>query len=120
MHKLFFPFILAAAVLMLTSCADQFPAVQSSNNVPADKSAYIGEWQSESITLVINKDGNVTYNQKKGVVNSSISGPIKNFTGNNFEIGMGPLAKTFIVSAAPHKEDNAWKMTVDGNELTRK
>lgn len=53
-------------------------------------------------------------------MNKSIDAPLKEFQGDNFVVGVGPIATTFVVSARPHQDGSAWKMTVDGVELTKK
>jgi hypothetical protein len=88
--------------------------------LPADKAAYAGEWHGAGMTLLITQDGSVKYTRVDGNANKSIDGPLKEFEGNNFSVGVGPLATTFIVSAAPHPDGSTWKMTVDTIELTRK
>ncbi len=87
--------------------------------VPAEKAAYVGEWQEKTMYLLITSDGSVRYKRLKGGVTTTISGPLKGFDGNNFDVGVGPMSTTFIVSKAPHQEAGRWKMVVDDVELTR-
>ncbi len=88
--------------------------------IPAEKAAYIGEWSGFAMSLLITQDGSVAYRRLEGGVNKSIDGPLKEFQGNNFVVGVGPASTTFLVSAAPHLDGAVWKMTVDGVELTKK
>jgi hypothetical protein len=45
---------------------------------------------------------------------------LKEFTGDDFSVGIGPMTTTFDVSKPPHQDkDGSWRMTVDGLELTR-
>ena len=87
--------------------------------VPLDKVAYVGEWQSASMALVITQDGKVVYKRVKGSSTTSVNGPIQKFEGNNFVVGIPYLTTTFEVSKPPFQQDGRWKMVVDGVELTR-
>jgi hypothetical protein len=87
--------------------------------VPAEKAAYLGEWHTTTMYLLITADGSVRYKRLRGGATTSIDGPLKGFAGNDFEVGVGPLSTTFIVSEPPHLDAGEWKMTVDGVELTR-
>jgi hypothetical protein len=87
--------------------------------VPLDKAAYIGRWEAPQMSLLITADGNVRYRRIEGGTSKSVTGPLKGFKGNNFEVGVGPITTTFVVTAPPRREGNAMKMTVDGVELTR-
>lgn len=87
--------------------------------VPADKAQYVGQWHAESMYLFISADGRVEYNRRSGNGHVSINGPIQRFTGNNFDVGLGPFSTTFVVSRPPWKDDGQWKMVVDGVELVR-
>lgn len=87
--------------------------------VPPEKSAYVGEWQEKTIYLLITQDGSVRYKRLKGGVSTSIEGPLKGFSGNDFEVGIGPMATTFIVSKPPYQDGEKWKMVVDDVELTK-
>ncbi len=88
--------------------------------VPSEKAAYVGQWSGLAMAILITQDGSVAYRRLKGGVSKSIDGPLKGFEGNNFIVGVGPISTTFIVSAPPHLDGDAWKMTVDGIELTKK
>ena len=44
---------------------------------------------------------------------------VEQMIGDDFEVGIGPIATTFKVSKTPYKEGETWKMVVDGVELTR-
>lgn len=87
--------------------------------VPADKAAYVGEWQSREMYLLITQDGSVKYKRIKGGVTKSVSGPLKAFEGDNFIVGVPMITTTFVVSQAPHLEQHQWKMTVDGVVLVK-
>lgn len=87
--------------------------------VPPEKSAYIGEWEGKAFYLLITEDGSVQYKRVKNGVTTTINSPIKKFDGDNFEVGIGPMATTFFVSKPPYQDGENWKMVVDGAELIR-
>jgi len=87
--------------------------------VPSDKASYVGEWHGTAMALLITQDGSVAYKRLHEGVNKSIDGPLKEFQGNNFVVGVGFLTTTFVVSAPPHQVGDDWKMIVDGVELTK-
>ena len=87
--------------------------------IPPEKSAYVGVWQGNSMYLRITKNGSVRYKRVRGATTTSVNGPIKDFDGNNFEVGVGPMSTTFIVSKPPFQDGGQWKMVVDDVELTR-
>ncbi|MBC3882630.1 hypothetical protein H8K35_14655 [Undibacterium sp. LX40W] len=89
------------------------------NPVPQAKSVYVGEWQEKTMYLLITQDGSVRYKRLKDGVTTSLEAPLKGFTGDNFEVGIGPMSTTFIVNQAPHQEGDKWKMVVDGIELVK-
>lgn len=101
---------IAIFALTLTGCGKP---------VPPEKSSYVGEWQEKAMYLVITQDGSVNYKRLNGGVTTSVSGPLKGFQGNNFEVGVGPMSTTFVVSKPPYQEGEQWKMVVDGVILTR-
>jgi hypothetical protein len=87
--------------------------------VPADKSAYVGEWQHPAMYLLLTADGSVRYKRLAGGGSTSIEGPLKGFHGNDFDVGIGPMSTTFVVSKPPHAEGGRWHMMVDGVDLVR-
>jgi hypothetical protein len=87
--------------------------------VPQEKLAYVGEWQDKTMYLMITQDGSVKYKRLKDGATTSIDGPLQGFSGDNFEVGLGPAKTTFIVSKPPYQDGDAWKMIVDGLELTK-
>lgn len=89
------------------------------NPVPPEKADYVGEWQQPTMYLLITPDGSVSYKRLKGGATTSIDGPLKGFSGDDFEVGVGPLSTMFDVSRPPHRVEGKWKMIVDGVELTR-
>ncbi len=87
--------------------------------VPSEKSAYVGEWREKDMYLMIKADGTVRYQRFKDGIRRTINAPIKAFAGDNFEVGIGAASTTFVVSKPPYRDGSAWKMVVDGVELTR-
>ena len=102
--------VILAFALLVTAC---------SNPVPEGKLNYVGEWRSKEMYLLILKDGTVSYKRLKGGGNVSINGPLKEFVGNNFVVGVAFLTTTFEVSQTPELINGVWKMTVDGVQLTK-
>lgn len=97
-------------VLLLAACSEP---------LPTDKYNYAGEWRGEAVYLLITMDGSVSYKRLKGGVTTTINAPLKRFDGDNFEVGVGPMTTTFVVSKAPYQDEGRWKMVVDGVELSR-
>jgi hypothetical protein len=106
--------ITSIVFLTITSCG------MKGIKVPADKKDYVGVWSSMEIQLAIYESGRVEYEKKSGGSSKSIKAPIQKFEGNNFVVGALGMNTTFVVSDPPHQDSTGvWKMTVDGNELTR-
>ena len=97
-------------ILMISGC---------SKPVDSAHLDYVGEWQSKEMYLLILADGSVSYKRLKGGVSTSVSGPLKEFVGDNFVVGFAFLTTTFDVSEAPHQVDDNWEMVVDGVRLVR-
>jgi hypothetical protein len=87
--------------------------------VPANKSAYVGEWLGEKMRLKLHQDGKVEYKRDQPGKNVSLSIELQGFNGDNFDAGWGIVHSTFVVSTPPHRDHGKWKMTVDGVELTK-
>jgi len=103
-------FIVMGMTIFLSACGKP---------VPPEKSAYVGEWREKVMYLLITQDGGVRYKRFKGGANVSVDGPLKQFDGDNFEVGIGPASTTFVVTRPPYQDGNEWKMVVDGVELTK-
>ena len=84
-----------------------------------DKQGYVGEWQSKEMQLLILQDGTVAYKRLKGGGTTSINGPLKEFSGDDFIVGILFLTTTFDVSQPPTQVDGQWQMVVDGVQLTK-
>jgi len=101
-----------ALMLALALCACGKP-------LPPERAAYAGEWSAPSMYLQITQEGGVNYKRVAGANTTTVNAPIQEFEGNNMVVGVGPMSTKFIVSVPPHQVGTAWKMTVDGVELTR-
>ncbi|PZO10110.1 MAG: hypothetical protein DCF27_03465 [Lysobacteraceae bacterium] len=88
--------------------------------LPVDKRDYIGHWQGEGVRLVVQADGQASYERVKDRRRTSINGPTHSFTTHGFKIGIGPLSASFKVRSPPTQIDGKWRMTVDGVVLTRR
>jgi hypothetical protein len=97
-------------ILLLSGCAQP---------LPEDRLHYVGDWQSKEMRLLILADGTVAYKRLKGGGSTSVNGPLKEFVGDDFTVGILFMTTTFDVTEPPHEIDGAWKMTVDGVQLTR-
>ena len=102
--------LLVLVILTICSC---------SKPLPADKLSYAGEWESKEMYLLILPDGTVAYQRLKNGGNTSINGPVKEFVGDDFIVGLAFLTTTFDVTEAPHLVDDEWVMVVDGIRLTK-
>jgi hypothetical protein len=91
------PLILAAALLPLAAQADPVP-------VPAEKMAYVGDWQGKDMRLQLAKDGKVKYKRNQPGKNLDLSVDLQGFNGDNFDVGVMLVRSTFVVSKPPHRE----------------
>ncbi|QBB71498.1 hypothetical protein ELE36_14670 [Pseudolysobacter antarcticus] len=103
-------FITLVMLLCLSACAKP---------VPADKAAFVGEWKSPEMYLQITQAGHVDYKRSIGSGSKSVSGPLQGFSGENFDVGIGAMSTTFVVTTPPHQDGGTIKMTVDGVELSK-
>ena len=102
--------ILIFTLLMLSAC---------SKPIPESWLDYVGEWRSKEMSLLILKDGSVAYKRLKGGTTTSINGPLKEFVGDDFVVGVWFFTTTFNVSELPEEIDGKWRMVVDGVRLTK-
>lgn len=97
--------------LFLTAC---------SKPLPENRMTYAGEWVSKEMYLLILPDGTVSYKRLKEGDSTEVDGPLKEFQGDDFVVGIGFLTTTFDVSETPYIENDQWVMTVDGVKLTKR
>jgi hypothetical protein len=102
--------ILALLLVLLAACGIE---------VPPAKADYVGRWQADGMSLLILRDGSVSYQRLRKGASIRINGPLQAFHGDDFEVGIGPMKTVFRVSSPPREIDGRWRMTVDGVELTR-
>lgn len=102
--------VAAAMLFILTGCSEP---------IPQERLAYVGNWQSPEMGLLILADGTVAYKRLQRGGMTSVNGPLQEFSGDNFSVGLGPLSTTFIVSQAPTLQEGRWVMVVDGVKLTK-
>lgn len=103
-------FLGACAATLLVACGEP---------VPAAKTAYVGEWQASTMRLSITQDGTVRYKRANDNVTTEVNGPLQGFKGDNFDVGIGPMRTTFVVTVPPHQVGTTVKMVVDGVELSK-
>ena len=102
--------ILLLFILFLASC---------SNPLPTDKLHYVGDWQNKEMGLSISQDGNVSYKRVEGHTSTSVNGPITEFIGDDFVVGIWFITTNFKVTEPPVEIDGVWQMVVDGVRLKR-
>lgn len=104
--------LLSISTFIMTSCGEE---------VPEEKSDYIGVWQGDNIFLEINANGDVSYAKvtEEGGIEETIDSPIQGFDGDDFSIGYLFFTKDFKVEKPPFKEDGMWKMRVNGANLVK-
>ena len=78
-----------------------------------------GSWKGGGMDLSIDPGGKASYHRTSGGSEKSAEAPIKEIDPKGFTIGAFGLSTRFRIDALPHQEGGAWKMTVDGVELTR-
>ena len=91
------------------------------NSIPVqeEKKSYIGTWEGVGFHLTISDNGGVNYRRVKGKRSTKISGPLKNFMGNDFIVGVLFFTTTFEVHQPPYKDGDDWYMVIDGVELKK-
>ncbi len=94
------------------------------NLLTEDKQSYIGEWTNATTRLLIKPDGAIEYRREETVGDTTntdaVSGPINNFDGASFTVGVLGNNTRFDVSQPPTMENGAMTMTVNGEKLERR
>ena len=103
--------MLAAFIGLLGGC--------NSIPIPEEKSNYVGTWEGVGFHLTISDDGSVDYRRVNGNYTKTVTGPVKNFEGDDFVVGVFFITTTFEVQHPPYKEGDEWLMVVDGVELIK-
>lgn len=107
------PLARAAAATLLAALA------ACSKPIPPERSAYVGDWRGPQMALLITQEGRVDYKRQEGATSKQVSGPLQEFEGDNFKVGVGPISTTFVVTAPPHVDGGRTVMTVDGVQLEK-
>lgn len=94
------------------------------NLLTEDRQNYVGEWRGANIDLSIKADGTIDYRREEIVGDTtntdSVSGPINNFDGASFTVGVLGQNTRFVVDAPPHPNGNGrMTMNVNGERLER-
>ena len=87
--------------------------------IPEEKRTYVGTWEGVGFHLTITHDGGVDYRRVKGNNTKTVTGPVKNFEGDNFVVDVLFSTTTFEVQNPPYREGDEWLMVVDGVELIK-
>ena len=93
--------------------------IACSNPIPESKMDYVGVWRGREMALLILPDGTVSYERLKNGGKTSVNGPLKEFIGDDFVVGVLFITTTFEVSEPPHEVNGQWQMVEDGVRLTR-
>ena len=96
----------------------------AANLLTGDKQNYIGEWRGANANLLIKADGTIEYRREETVGDTTntdtVSGPINNFEGASFTVGVMGQNTRFEVAEPPHENGNgAMTMTVNGERLEK-
>lgn len=91
----------------------------AANLLTGERQNYIGEWRGGCANLLIKSDGTIEYRREETVGDSTntdtVTGPINNFDGANFTVGVLGNDTHFRVDAPPANGS----MTVNGERLER-
>ena len=118
-------------------CIALLPAVESSaasdgkKHNKASLEDYMGTWTTTGIVFSMSKgkgfDGKdvIAVQYKKDASAAGVdttvekAGRFKELDGNDVVVGVAFVNTTIEVEVPPHEEGGVWKMTVEGDELTR-
>jgi hypothetical protein len=110
-----FTFTLAAFLVfftvLMTAC--------NSIPIPEEKKTYVGTWEGVGFYLTITDDGAVDYRRVNGRSTKKITGPVTDFRGDDFVVGVLFITTRFEVQHPPYMEGDDWFMVVDGVELKK-
>lgn len=90
--------------------------------LPSDKLDYAGTWESKDrqMLLTITEEGRIQYQNDQPGKSTSLDAPIKEFKGQDFSAGFGPMTTDFVISQVPtQNEEGQWVMVVDGKTLIK-
>jgi hypothetical protein len=87
--------------------------------IPEERQPYVGQWDAPDRSLRIDADGIVAYERRGNPGRVTLNGPIREFRGDDFVVGLPLLNTSFEVSRPPWRENGRWWMIVDGVVLVR-
>ncbi len=97
-------------------------AEEPASALASSRAAYVGQWSGPDVSLSISPEGEVHYKRERKSggtsTNKTITGSIKAFQGAHLKVA-ALITVTLEVQAPPHEVDGVWKMTAEGDELTR-
>lgn len=89
------------------------------NLLDENRQNYIGEWRGECANLLVKPDGTIEYRREETVGDATntdtVSGPINNFDGASFTVGVLGNNTRFQIDAPPANGS----MMVNGERLER-
>lgn len=115
MRKRFYRLVLMLVVVSFTCLIVGCNSIP----VPEEKKSYIGTWEGVGFHLTISDNGGVKYRRVNGKRSTKVSGPLKNFAGDDFIVGMLFFTTTFEVHKPPYMDGDDWFMVIDGVELRK-
>lgn len=111
---------LASLLLVGGGCGKGGGAPKASAELlSTDKKDYLGNWQAPGVSLSIQADKSVHYEKAAGHTTKEFTGKLGGFKGNDIVID-ALIGITLVVQKPPVEQGGVWKMTVDGDELTKK
>jgi hypothetical protein len=87
--------------------------------LPEEKRAYVGTWEGIGFHLTIRENGGIDYRRVNGNHTTSVTGPLKSFSGDDLVVGVLFVTTTFEVQHPPYLDGDDWFMVVDGVELKK-
>lgn len=112
--------ILLAAFASVGTGKPKKDDTSSNEPISSAEEPYIGDWESDDMTLLIGRDRSVHYKKKSGGSTKTVDGTLKGIDGHNIVIKAAFLEVKLSVDAEPEEEEGIWEMTVEGEELTKK
>lgn len=86
-----------------------------------EKKPYVGEWAgNQGSTLKIYPNSVVDYRSERDGGSKSIKGGVLQIREDVLHIKFLVFSISFNIDKPPHQEDGTWRMTLDGEEFTKK
>ncbi len=79
----------------------------------------VGSARQSIVALTITPTYGVEYERRKGASTTSVNGPIKTFSKENFTVSVFGISTTFVIDKPPYTDDAHTRMKIDGVVLTR-